>query len=394
MKQPRLLYLGWAFPPGAAVHFPTLQPAGQNTERFYVESVRPWFEVRSVSTLSVDLSRLALDPQAAPGLPNELDLLDAAPEVWTRWRSYRRLRRAYRDWERDGWKPDLVYVHSFSPVYNAFLRWLHRQPDRPRLVLFLGDCPTLGEKVSAWRRFRYRFKPMTWFEDQILPIFDACVGVSKDAAPFFTENGRPWLWLPPGLDAKAAITNGDWPHEKEIVFGYCGSLGHHAGVPAMLDAYRTLDIPNPLRVAGFGKNVPLIRELARQDPRVEFVGTLEPDEPPRFMQSCDVLVNPRPDAFGNRYSFPSKLMEYGVSGRSIITTRMCGAEDLLGAEAFYFDPGQFDSSLAETFQRAAGVTRQEIQRRGAAIQKRLLADHTWEQHGRQCAEFFLDLLER
>src|SRR5271169_2951060 len=49
MTQPlKLLYLGFAFPPGVAGRFPEAQPAGHLIETSLVNSLRTWFEIRSV----------------------------------------------------------------------------------------------------------------------------------------------------------------------------------------------------------------------------------------------------------------------------------------------------------------------------------------------------------
>ena len=392
MQTPRVLYLGVAFPPGVAALFPDVQPAQQITEPRFVDSIRPWFEVRSVGTYWIDIDRLEVDPSASYGLPTELNLLDCAPEIWTRRRSLHRLKQTYNQWRRQGWKPDIVLVVSFTPIYNAFLRWLRRQQDPPKLVLFLGDCPTLGERVSPWKRFRYQFKPLVWFEDQMMPLFDACAGASRDAEHFFTETGRPWLWLPPGVDPQRAIRDGTWPADPHPVFGYFGSLGEHAGVPALLEQFHRLDVPNRLRVAGFGKNSRLLQDYARRDARIEFAGTLQANEPPQFAQGCDVMINPRLDAYGNRYSFPSKLLEYGLAGRAILSAKMSGVDEMLGPDAFYFDPRHFEKSLSTELKSISALPRATLQQRAASIQHRLLKEFTWERHGERLGHFLMSLL--
>jgi glycosyltransferase involved in cell wall biosynthesis len=392
MQQPRLLYLGVAFPPGVAALFPDVQPAQQITEPRFVDSIRPWFEIRSVGTYWVDVDKLDADPTASRGLPTELNLMDCSPELWTRHHSLHRLKQTYKQWVRTGWKPDLVLVVSFTPIYNAFIRWLRRQPDRPKLVLFLGDCPTLGETVPPLKRLRYRLKPLVWFEDEMMPEFDACAGASLDAQQFFTKTGRPWLWLPPGVDPDRIIPDGDWPTEPHPVFGYFGSLGEHTGVPAMLEAFCKLDIPNSLRIAGFGKNTNLVQEYARKDSRIEFAGTLAADAPPLFAQKCDVMINPRLDAYGNRYSFPSKLLEYGQAGRAILTANMSGVDEMLGPEAYYFDPRNLEAELGRMIRSIGKESRNELQRRGAGIQHRLLDNFTWKHHGERLGSFLRNLI--
>src|SRR5688572_3396993 len=118
-QRQRVLYLGNAFPPGVSALFPELQPAGHLIETNLIRSLDNYYEVRSVGISHVDVSRLGPFPSASPGLPNAFNLLDRRPELWNWWRSLWRLRRAYQQWETEGWSPELIVVCNFSPVYNA-----------------------------------------------------------------------------------------------------------------------------------------------------------------------------------------------------------------------------------------------------------------------------------
>src|ERR1043166_6861091 len=123
---PRLLYLGYAFPPGVAGLFPEAQPAGHWIETNLVNALRPWFEIRSVGLSWIRVEEVPTgDPSS--GLPNALNLLDKKPELFHRWKSLVRLKRQYLDWIRQGWNPDAILLCNFSPVYNGFIRWLKSQ---------------------------------------------------------------------------------------------------------------------------------------------------------------------------------------------------------------------------------------------------------------------------
>ena len=117
-------------------------------------------------------------------------------------------------------------------------------------------------------------------------------------------------------------------------------------------------------MAGFGKNTRLVEDYSGKDSRIEFAGTLDADEPPRFAQRCDVMINPRLDAYGNRYSFPSKLLEYGLAGRAILSARMSGVDEMLGPDAFYFAPQNFKPDLHKALQVISVQPRPELRRRG------------------------------
>jgi glycosyltransferase involved in cell wall biosynthesis len=389
----RLLYLGFAFPPGVAALFPEAQPAGHYIETNLIESVRASFEVRSVGVSGVDVRRLALAKDASPGLPHELNLLDKPPEIWHRHRSLGRLKRAYRSWLAAGWKPDVIMVCNFSPIFNGFVRWVARHPARPKLVLYLADSMSLGAKMSLSKRLRYRLKPLVWPDHEILPCFDACVATSRATEHWFAPRGHPWLWLPNGVDAQRALPPEAGPGSGPVVFGYFGTLARHSGLPQLMEVLTATELATPLIIAGFGKEKEHIATQCRRDPRLRFHGAMTPDGCLRFAQGCDVLVNARPVVPGNDNNFPSKVFEYALSGRAILTSRQSGADAILGEEAYYFDEHDFERSLRAALGQIAAVPRPELRRRGAAIQARLLRNFGWERQGTVLANFLSELLE-
>jgi len=104
-----------------------------------------------------------------------------------------------------------------------------------------------------------------------------------------------------------------------------------------------------------------------------------------------VLINPRPISHGNENNFASKLFEYALCGRAILTSRLSGADSVLGPEALYFDPRDFEPSLREAFEAIATIPRTELDRRGAAIQERITGTFSWESQAARLAGFLKNL---
>lgn len=361
---------------------------GHIMETNMIQSLTPWFEIRSVGLCERDWIKIFQRSDEGLRLNHELYLLDRTPEVLTRLGSLHRLRKAYAGWRTHGWTPDIILVFNLSPVYSAFVRWLRRKSNRPAIVLLLADVPTLREKVPLFRRLRYRLKPMAWFEKQMLDQFDACVGVSVETAKYFQQLNRPWHWYPGGLDPSRAIRGGVSPDEHHIVFGYLGSLSAYAGLMNLLAVFEILDIPNHLHIAGGSGNQRTVEQHCESDPRLHYAGNLTPDDALRFAQRCDVLINPRTADCGNENNFPSKIFDYALAGRSILSGRLRG-DRVLGDDALYFDPNDFDQSLARALGEVASISRAELRDRGIAIQERLLGHYTWAQRAPDLARLFL-----
>lgn len=392
-RPPRLLYLGGAFPPGVSALFPHLQPPGQLIETSLVESISKDWDIRSVGTSDIDIGRLPRPLPESRGLNNALNLLDRFPEVWHRPVSLWRLRDANRRWVEQGWRPDVVMVCNLTPIYSGFVRWLRRRPSAPCLVLYLADSTSLGLPMPALKRFRYRFKPLVWPQDETARCFDACVAVSCSNEQIFRAWGMPWLWLPNGCDPSRAPQGEGSRADVSPILGYFGALTEYAGLPQLLRCYAARERPGRLRVYGFGKALPHFSRLYAGHPTISIGGPVSPDECLRLARDCDVLVNPRPDYPGNSNNFPSKVFEYALAGRAILSSRISGADVVLGEDAFYFDAADFDQSLEAALTALHDVPRSELDRRGLATRARVLSGFTWARQGQRLSGFLLSLLD-
>jgi glycosyltransferase involved in cell wall biosynthesis len=386
----RLLHLGFAFPPGVASLFPGINPAGHALETQMVAELRRHFDVRSTAVLPFAPPQVErADPGS--GVPQDLILIEKPPELFHELRSLMQLTAQYRRWVATGWKPDAILIYNLSPIYNHFVIWLQRQPRCPKLILILLDSPNLGVRVPWLKRFRRRFKPMHIPDWDMVRRFDACIGLSKAVGEYFRPRDIPFLWMPGGCRPERVrhCSNGSLPSgdDNPMRFGYFGALASHAGVRPLVETLISTDLAASLEVCGYGKMSGQLAQIARYESRVRFHGLFTPAECLRFGQSCDVLVNPRPASHGNQNNFPSKLFEYALTGRAILTTRLSGVEDVLGPEAFYFDPYNFAESLKRHLYTLAATSRSELRRRGAAIQQRILREFTWEKQGARLSNF-------
>lgn len=388
----RVLHLGFAFPPGCQILFPHLNPAGHLVETRLVQALRAHVEVESVGMLPVPLPA-TVDRAASDGLDHRLVLGEYAPHLWHRWLSYRRLIRHYAELEATGKTPDVVLCYNLSRVYCQFIRRLSRRRPHPRLVLLLCDTNLNYAPPKFLKRLRHRLKPFHVEEQRFTRYFDACIGMSPHVQPFFP--GKPFLWMPGACDPRgAAVTAGITPPGGPVTFGFFGGLGAHAGAFDLLRAFRRTTLDVRLRVCGYGKQADQFAREASLDKRVEFLGRRDYDDCLRFGAGCDVLVNPRPAGHGNLGNFPSKLFEYAMCGRAVVSSALSGSDTVLGSDGFLFAPDDFEPALARAIETAAATPRSELLERGRRFRERVVRDYTWPIQAGRIADFLSGLTTR
>jgi len=355
--------------------------------------LRERFEVRSAGVLPLQPPKIEA-PDPTSGIMHDVILLEKPPELFHRFRSLACLKSQYRRWGADGWQPDVVLVYNLSPIYNQFLLWLRRHMNCPRLVLLLLDSPNLGVPLHRWKRFRRRFKPMYTPDSEMIWRFDACIGLSRFTERYFKPRNVPFLWMPGGCTPARVDQPSSRRFEERngsMRLGYFGALADHAGVRPMISNVLDSNIPASLELCGYGKLCQTVDELARSNARLKFHGLLTPGECLSFGRSCDVLINPRPATHGNENNFSSKLFDYALTGRAILTSKLSGVEEVLGPEAFYFDPNDFDRSLRMSLLEVAATQREELDRRGAAIRQRVITAFSWPTQGARLASFLFNV---
>jgi glycosyltransferase involved in cell wall biosynthesis len=278
---------------------------------------------------------------------------------------------------------DVVLVRNFTPVFNHFARWLRRQHPRPSIVLVFADSGMLGEKIPLLRRLRYRFKPMQMFDDQALVLYDACLSFGINTKRYFEPRGVPWLWMPSAFN----FTYDPPPapaQDGPVRFGYFGGLSENYAIVPMVRAFLDAKLPGTLHVCGFGGSTDALKQLGERHPNFHFDGFLpKQSDCLAWAQRVDVLINPRLHLYGQENSFPSKIFEFGMTGKAILSTRTGGVDEVLKDAGLYLETENFEDSLRQKMREVAAMDRAELQRRGILIRNRILKDFNWDEQARR-----------
>lgn len=154
--------------------------------------------------------------------------------------------------------------------------------------------------------------------------FDKSIVVSKYLALDFNSNA-PYFVLEgiSNLDKIKPVRDTSLL-SKPISIVYAGSLEKTYGLSNVIDAVSFFDEGRiNLELYGFGSMVPWLKEAKLKN--VTFKGSVAPQKISKILEEADFLINCRSeqDDF-TKYSFPSKTMEYLVSGTPVIMTMLKG----------------------------------------------------------------------
>lgn len=265
-----------------------------------------------------------------------------------RWGLYRRLSKTIR-----GQEHTTVYVYSLNAVFERVMARLKRKfGDKISYCLIIPDLPGaygIVRKGVKGIKDKLDAKPKM----ELAGMADSYVFLTEAMAELFPP--KPYTVIEGFLPAeKFDYSNKRIP--KTIL--YTGTLGARFGMQTLLDAFGMIeDEEYQLWICGSGSMAEQVKQAAEADPRIQFKGFLPKREIAQLQTQCDVLINPRPNEGAyTKFSFPSKTMEYLLSGSKVVMHRLPG----IGEEYYRFIrtiPDTDAATLAQTIVSACGDTK-------------------------------------
>ena len=140
--------------------------------------------------------------------------------------------------------------------------------------------------------------------------------------------------------------------KKEKVIMYAGGLYNKYGVTNLAKAFDKLDNNEyELWLYGEGDAINDIKEMQKKNPRIIYKGTATNNQIKEIEKKVSLLVNPRPiNEEYTKYSFPSKNLEYMLSGTAVLTTKL-PAMPIEYNEYVYLFNGSDVNSMSETLNK-------------------------------------------
>lgn len=206
----------------------------------------------------------------------------------------------------------LCDVLSFSNCFGAILAAkFHKR----KVIGIITDFP---EQLSSGNRI-YSF--CIW---KIISMCSYYVVMTKYMAERLNPE-KPFLVLEGHVDINSInkVTTSHLIDNRKICV-YAGTLHEKYGIKKLVEAFILANVDGAeLHIFGNGDCREWIKHLTNQN--VIYHGIVDNEAVTEFERKACVLINPRPtnEEF-TKYSFPSKNMEYMVSGTPVITTALPG----------------------------------------------------------------------
>ncbi len=222
-------------------------------------------------------------------------------------------------------KPAAIVVYGMHIPYMEAAIYAKRKFNNIKLCLIVPDLPEYMANSSGiiWRLRRLIQKDAY----KLVSNFDCFVLLTDAMADKLNIDDKSWVRIEGMIDSKEHLV-GDTCNKnqgKKIVM-YSGTLASRYGILDLLKAFESIKDPDyELWICGAGNTEELIKQKAKSDIRIKFLGLVSREKVLELQQSATVLINPRSSQGEyTKYSFPSKTMEYLLSGKPVIMRKLPG----------------------------------------------------------------------
>lgn len=247
----------------------------------------------------------------------------------SRTRALKKKIKEYLDCETEDEFLILIYC-PHTPFLEAAMYAKKLKP-KSKICLVVPDLPqymNLNESGRGLYDFfkRYDIRHM----EKLIAQVDSFVILTEPMKDVLKIGNRPYIVVEGIVDFESNRQHNIVPDDgiKRIV--YTGKLNMKFGIKELVDSFMRIEGSNyRLILCGDGDARNYVQEKADLDSRIEYMGMVTSAKAKEYIDMADILVNPRPNNEEyTKYSFPSKNIEYLITGKPVVAYMLDGIPKL------------------------------------------------------------------
>lgn len=235
-----------------------------------------------------------------------------------------------------------VFIDTYQLPYLICGYFISRLFNIP-VIGVLTDPPNMDYKIMWESPIKARFRKINGlFSNYLIKKFTGVIALTQFLADEFCPGKKSLI-----MEAIAEVRKDPLKIERteKFVILYSGSLLSVYGIVTFAKAFTQVPFTDAeLWIYGKGDAEAKIIDLAKVDSRIKYFGFVDNKEIKVSHSKANLLVNPRPTNLpDSKYSFPSKILEYMLSGTPTLVTRLPGIPKEYDEYVLFFDGHDEDS---------------------------------------------------
>ncbi len=297
-----------------------------------------------------------------------------------------------RWWKRDQEGENTAVLYSMLTPFMLAGALAKRRCKGLKLCLYVPDLPGSFLQIGGKGRIYRLLKRLDCaLMNRLLRHIDSFALLTEQMNEKLNpQKQKPYVVL------EGIVSQEDAPEVEHPIGGkmpsfvYTGLIDRAFGVLDLAQAFTLLEGDCTLELYGEGEALDTIRQMARKDPRIRCHGAVPREEALLRQREATVLINPRmPDKDFVRYSFPSKTLEYLLSGRPVLMFQLEGIPAEYDPYLSFF-PSADHGEMAKAMKQLLETPKEELTARGKRGREFVLE----EKNERKQGEKLITLLKR
>lgn len=215
--------------------------------------------------------------------------------------------------------------------------------------------------------------------------YDGFIALSHDLNKLFNRKNKPAYVFSGFAEEYPFLTMED---HKPYFFA-CGALYERYGIKNLVEAFSKTKIKRNLLIAGHGPLISFIKEYSYKDSRIQYVGLLSKSDIAKYEQNADLNINPRLfDEQLDKYSVPSKVLEYLSSGTPLLSTMHTVLHEQFCGEVIWIKDGTSDE-IRKALELFIQIQTDDMKKKALLAKKKVLDEYSLSVQGKKIYEFLV-----
>ncbi len=284
--------------------------------------------------------------------------------------------KAVKKWIRHNKDSDVtVFIYAMGSHTMIATKHIKKKLPYAKIVLIVPDLPLYMDlQQSKFKRF---LKSIDWkIIKKYMKNVDYYVLYAKHMVDFLGLKNDDYILMeglikPEDYSLKLVTQ----PNDSKKIIMYAGILEEDYGLKLLLDAFSKIEEKEyELWIAGTGKLSAEIERISKIDKRIIFFGYVDKQKLLELELKSTILVNMRlPIETNSKYSFPSKIIEYMLVGKPVLSFRLSGIPEEYFDYIIDIGSSNIDN-IATIFKKITSLSSSELSEKGCKARDFILKE--------------------
>lgn len=315
--------------------------------------------------------------------------LPIAYSISRRTRIYKELERWIAGKEKE---QNVIIIYSTHLPFMEASVELRKKVKDLRILIIIPDFPQFMNNSSAiLSRIHQHINDRLYSKgyERLYAQMDGFIFITEHMKNFIHDFNKPYIVIE-GMASQFGRDAISYVKEKYIFYG--GTLAEKFGVGALLDAFlRIKHSEYKLFLCGNGDTVERIKQLEKKE-NICYLGEISNEKVLELQKKATLLINPRQNVGEyTKYSFPSKVMEYFVSGTPTLMYKLDGIPEEYYNYCFSLDDNS-TNVLAEKIDQILDMSDNELQKIGTSAKEFVLREKSPKAQCKKIIDFLTNCI--